>query len=156
MKLSELTIGRTGPSVSTIDRTAPFIKAGMKIAADRTKSMNSATSVKDKFEVAYDISKQSAVSSVILGKFSSGKIKSYDPASGDIIFAGGFNHGKLYSANINSYEYVGREKSISSNTMKYIFKEIVPPVEISADTPQMHKKKKKAVSNNDIFSAWGE
>ncbi len=161
MRLDELTIGKVGTGgVSTIDKTAPWIKHNMDVAGKRTMAVNAAKSVKDKFDIIYNIAKESKTTLINLGSFGKNSIQSYDPATGDLILKSSTSGKvKLYSTNINSYEYVGREKSIGASTKKYIFNEINPPKEISSEpNPKLKNRvyvpKKK--NNNDVFSAWGE
>ena len=160
MRLDELTYGRVGPSISTIDKTSPWIKKNMDIAADRTRSVNAAESVKDKFEAIYAIARESNTTRVQLGNFGKNSVQSYDPSTGDLVLRSSTGSViKLYSTNINSYEYVGRERSAGSATKKYIFKEINPPEEISSG-PNPNKNYRGSVpknkTSNDVFSAWGE
>jgi hypothetical protein len=157
MRLDELTVGRVAPNVSTIDKTSPWIRKHMDIAADRTKEINSAKSVREKFEIIYALSKKTAAIKLKLGNFSGNSIQSYDPSTGDIIFKSKVTHAgaDLYITNIDSFEYEGRERSATNTAKTYKFKETVPAKHVGVMPGKTPSIKSKGQSNNDVFSAWG-
>ena len=140
--LNELTYGKVGGNVSTIDRSAPWVKAGMKKAAERTKTFRSLSTVAEKFEFLYKetdgFTKNKNIRPVFFVKGKRLPFQSFDASTGELILKDQFSNSRkeliTYKFNINDFEFDKREKSLS-NIAHYIFKSDVDGEEQTNDNP---------------------
>lgn len=109
--------------VSTLDRSAPWVKSAMKKARDFTQSIDAAGTVKEKFDILYNL-KGKTNNNIRIGGGSQGstyQIVSYDQATGNIeLVLKLHSTDEFYSGNVNNFKYLGRERTVSGPKY-YIF-----------------------------------
>jgi len=164
--LSELTIGKTGASVSTIDRSSSFVKKGMKIAGERTKKIQSAETDTDRFNFLYKetdgFTSKKSIQLELMFKGSRMSLVDYDQSTGDIIVSDQKTHSSKdiiqYKFNVSDIKYQGREKSISSPQIKYKFEFNTEPLDTikkdneKASSYKKGRPKKHGNFNSDLLS----
>lgn len=113
------------PRVSTIDRSAPWVKAAIGRAQQRKRRFEELTTGKEKFDFLYNLKTGKSNNRImILGRGRQNlQIKSYDPATGDIVMT--LSTGQevnTYSGNTNNFKFVRSEKSGTTGSARnYIF-----------------------------------
>jgi hypothetical protein len=140
--LNELTYGKVSPNVSTIDRSAPWVKKGIEKAAERTKTFRRLNTVAEKLEFLYKetdgFTKSLNIRPVFIVKGKRLPFQSFDASTGELILKNQFSNSQreliTYKFNINDFEFDRREKS-TSNVSYYIFKSDVDGEEQKNDNP---------------------
>jgi hypothetical protein len=134
-----------GPTVSTVVTSAPWVKKGINTARERTQAVKAAETAKEKFDYVYGLKSTTSVVRVAIQQTPTTKVRasvrSYDPATGDIELQTAHH---VYEANTNDFEYLGREKAISTPIKKYKF--IAHGAEYSGDRPIEKKEPVKKLS----------
>jgi hypothetical protein len=141
--LNELTYGKVGPSVSTIDRSAPWVQKNIKISSDRTRKFNELQTAAEKLEFLYNetdgFTKNKSIKPVFLVKNVRFPFKSFDPSTGKLVLKDpsvfGGKKSLTYTQDIADFEYDSRFKSASSSTVSYLFKTEVEGEPNKEDNP---------------------
>jgi hypothetical protein len=137
-----------GPS--TIDRSSPWVKKNMQTAADRTMHFKSLDNVKDQFEYIYKLKSASSKPQVYT-KDNSGKlhplvIKGYD--NGIVLLSNSTNGLVTYRTDVNTLNFLGREKSITSPGTKYKFLATTISKEVRQPLDNKQAIKKQSAQNH--------
>jgi hypothetical protein len=118
----------TAPTVSTIDRSAPWTKAQLARATQRTKDFNQLATDKEKFDMLYNLPTGKTTNRIVISTSGTGgqgrtfQIKSYDPATGNIdLILNSSGKTDQYQANTNNFKFVGRTRMPSNSTKNYNF-----------------------------------
>jgi hypothetical protein len=135
--LTEMRRGKVGANVTTVDMSAPWVQRNAKKTADRTKGFdqlpttkekldflsketNGFTKLQDTIRVKVFMDKRSNMDPVLDNWM---YVKSYDPATGDIVLRGAFQgkNIKLFKTNASQLEFVKRDRSIQKE-IAYLFR----------------------------------
>ena len=132
-----------GPS--TIDRSAPWVKQAMDQAGRLTQDINSIETPGEKYKYINKLNSPSSKTRVMANVGDKQRVmavKSYDPATGELVIATGPNSLTSYKANAADLEYIGRERSISTNKKyyKFLVKDL-QPAETKPSTNKLILKK---------------
>jgi hypothetical protein len=144
--ISEMQVGRVysgGPS--TIDRTSPWIKQAMDQAGKLTQAINKIEDPGEKYKYITGLKSPSSKTQVMANVGDKQRlmtVKSYDPATGEIVMATSGSSLTSYKANVSDLEYIGRERSVSSNKKyyKFLVKDL-QPAETKPSTNKLVLKK---------------
>jgi hypothetical protein len=155
--------GKVSPNVTQIDRSAPWTKKAMGIAANFTMMSNKVkkgeAQPKDLFDMLAKTSNNftkvatHSPSLQILDKNQQfgnnyGIVVSYDPSSGNLEFRVKLPlDTKVYQTNISKFEYKGRGKSTNSSGANYTF---FYPGQLSELPFRTVEKKKKETPQSDL------
>lgn len=122
--LSELTVGKyaTGGTTPTKDpfATSAFRK-NSKIAYDIVKSVNNAPTSKDKIEILANLDAGKTTNKIVIvgPKDKRYAFQSYDKAAGTLTVSLATT---LYTVDVNSLEFLGKERIMSNTSKKWLFK----------------------------------
>ena len=110
----------TAPSISTVDRSAPWTKAAIGKSYKRTKDFNELETAKEKFDFLYNLTTGKTTNKIrIEGPTDIGyanaayRIQTYNPATGDItLLLKTPQADNVVTGNTNNFKYQGRTKSV--------------------------------------------
>ena len=144
--ISEMQMGSVytgGPS--TIDRTAPWVKQAMDQAGRLTQDINSIENPGEKYKYINKLNSPSSKTRVMANVGDKQRVmtvKSYDPETGELVMAVSPSSLTSYKANATDLEYMGRERSVSSNKKyyKFLVKDL-KPAETKPSTNKLLLKK---------------
>jgi hypothetical protein len=124
--LSEMQRGQIYKGGVSYDKSAPWIKNQMDVAAERTKTIDQLEDPAAKFKFIADLG-SNAVRNKVFVKLDDGDklvpmtIKSYDPDTGNIFLGLSGNSLKTYRTNVSTLDFIGRERSPSTSVKTYKF-----------------------------------
>ena len=118
----------TAPTVSTIDRSAPWTRSQIAKATKRTKDFNQLATDKEKFDMLYNLPAGKTTNRIVISTTGAGgfgntlQIKAYDPATGNIdLILNSRGKTDEYQGNTNDFKFAGRTRTVSSNAKNYNF-----------------------------------
>ena len=112
----------TAPMVTTVDRTAPWVKAAIGKARKKTQDFNALATVKEKFDFIYKLQSTSTQIRIPSQGRNPYHIQSYDPATGAISLLLKTPQGnEIVAGNANDFTYQGRQVTPSTGGKTYIF-----------------------------------
>jgi hypothetical protein len=112
----------TAPMVSTVDRTAPWVKAAIGKARKKSQDFNALPTDKEKFDFIYKLQSTSTLIRILSPGRNPYHIQSYDPATGDISLLLKTPKGnEIVTGNTNNFTYQGRQVTPSTGGKTYIF-----------------------------------
>jgi len=112
----------TAPMVTTVDKSAPWVKDAMNKARKRTQDFKALGTDKEKFDFIYKAQNTTTRIRIDSQSHFPYYIQSYDPTTGDItLLLKNPKPGKIVTGNTNNFTYQGRQVAPSSNRKTYIF-----------------------------------
>ena len=112
----------TAPSISTVDRSAPWVKAAIGKARKKTQDFNALATAKEKFDFIYKLKNTSTKLRILGQGHNPYHIQSYDPATGNISLLLKTSQGdKIVTGNTNDFTYQGRHSTSTSGGKTYTF-----------------------------------
>jgi len=114
----------TAPRVSTLDRSAPWVRAALGRSQARKRRFEDLPTDKEKFDFLYNLKQGKTTNQIVIpgtGK-NNYQIQSYDPATGDIVVT--FHAGSArntYRGNTKDFVFRGSQKPGAGSARNYIF-----------------------------------
>lgn len=140
--ITEASIGKYA-SGGIVPSSTPITRKNAKLAYDVVKSINQAPTAKDKIEVITSLKAGGSTNkiSIINQHGEPYGFREYNKSTGDIELVN--RQGKAFRTNVDSLEFVGKERSVSTSIKKWVFK--TDNIQISDTEPQksIQEPKKK-------------
>ena len=142
--VNEMRRGRVGPNVTTIDPNSPMMSKQIQLRKKRTQNIDSAPTVKDKFEIVYKYDQKGLKFKVRLmipgnSRLGTNDIIGYDPATGNIVLSPLINaHLKEITKihyNIDDFEFKGRQQQNIAAPFYYYFGAVNEPSNVEHNIP---------------------
>lgn len=140
--ITEASIGKYA-SGGIVPSSTPITRKNAKLAYNVVKAIAQAPTAKDKIDVITGLKAGGSNNriSVIDQNGVPYGFRDYDKSTGNIELVN--RQGKPYKTSVDSLEFVGKERSISSSVKKWVFKtDSIQPSDVESPQPAQEPKKK--------------
>ena len=114
----------TAPPISTVDKSAPWVKAAIGQSYKRTTDFNKLKTAKEKFDFLYNLTAGKTTNKIRIEGPSARVyyIQSYDPKTGNITLSIKTRESNnTVSGNVNNFTYKGRMGTATGSAKTYTF-----------------------------------
>jgi hypothetical protein len=154
--ISELTVGRYASGGVVPSKPGAAVRKNSKIAYDIVKSVNAAATSKEKIEILSNLTAGNTANKIVIVGPDGERytFRSYDKDSEKLTVSLSTSP-KIYTTDVNSLEFLGKERSVSTTLKKWLFKtdnlEVQGKVEPKQDTAKKGRPAKPTYTMPDKF-----